>query len=90
MGDENPDDNNFEFIKFLPEGDQKTKSSRDYTGKGLAKYANNEIYEGEYVDGVTVSNLILRKEMEKANIITPMVTSTLEISSTMLSMELVN
>lgn len=34
MADENPDDNNFEFIKFLPEGDQKTKSSRDYTGKG--------------------------------------------------------
>ncbi|CAD8054128.1 unnamed protein product [Paramecium primaurelia] len=51
MADENPDDNNFEFIKFLPEGDQKTKSSRDYTGKGQAKYANNEIYEGDYVDG---------------------------------------
>lgn len=28
------------------------KSSRDYTGRGTAIYANGEIYEGEYRDGV--------------------------------------
>lgn len=28
------------------------KSSRGYTGRGKAIYANNETYDGDFVDGV--------------------------------------
>jgi radial spoke head protein 1 len=31
---------------------QKLKSSRGYTGKGLALYSNQDTYEGDFLDGV--------------------------------------
>lgn len=87
MGDENPDDIAFEFIKFKPEGEEKTKSSREYTGRGLAKYANNEIYDGEYNEGVTVILILFRDVMEKVNILMQMVINMKVILKIMLSME---
>jgi hypothetical protein len=32
------------------------KSSRDYTGKGLAVYINKDTYNGDFVDGVEYFN----------------------------------
>lgn len=32
---------------------QLTNSSREFTGKGRATYVNGDVYEGDYVDGVT-------------------------------------
>lgn len=31
-----------------------SKSSRDYTGRGYAEYANGDIYDGQFVEGVTI------------------------------------
>ena len=31
----------------------ESKSSRDFTGRGRAYYSNGDIYEGEYVEGVS-------------------------------------
>lgn len=31
---------------------QKLKSSRGYTGKGQALYANQDTYEGDFLEGV--------------------------------------
>lgn len=32
---------------------QTLTASRDYTGKGKATYPNEEVYEGDFVDGVS-------------------------------------
>lgn len=58
MADDQQEEN-FDFTQITKEGEIKCKSSRDYTGKGIAKYANNEIYDGEYIDGV---NIIVKLE----------------------------
>ncbi|KAM3137522.1 hypothetical protein pb186bvf_010312 [Paramecium bursaria] len=49
MADDQQEESNY---KFTPEGGQVGKSSRDYTGRGKALYANNEIYDGEYDNGI--------------------------------------
>lgn len=41
---------NYTLVK---ENGESSNSSRDYTGKGTATYANGEIYEGEFVEGVS-------------------------------------
>lgn len=39
-------------FQFTPEGGKPGNSSRDYTGRGLAQYPNNDQYDGYYADGV--------------------------------------
>ena len=39
------------LYKFTPEGGVQGTSSRDYTGKGYAIYANNDTYDGDYIEG---------------------------------------
>ena len=51
MAEDAEAENNY---KFTLEGGQMGKSSRDYSDRGTAIYANSEIYEGEYRDGVFI------------------------------------
>ena len=62
MAEDQEAENNY---KFTPEGGQTGKSSRDYTGRGTAVYANGEIYEGEYRDGV--SSVIENQFIQRRN-----------------------
>jgi hypothetical protein len=39
-------------FEFIPDGKEPTNTTKDYTGKGTAKYPNGEIYEGDYSEGV--------------------------------------
>jgi radial spoke head protein 1 len=39
-------------FQFTPENGKAGNSSRDYTGRGLAQYPNNDQYDGQYVDGI--------------------------------------
>ena len=34
--------------EFTPEGGQPTNSSKDYNGRGSAKYPNGDAYDGDY------------------------------------------
>lgn len=78
MADE-PEETNF---RFTPEGAPTGKSNRDYTGKGKAVYPNAEVYEGDYVEGVSYAILSIRKGMAKESTPMPIRISMREISST--------
>ena len=45
-------------FEFIPEGKDPTNTTKDYDGKGTAKYPNGEIYEGEYEKGVIYLNYL--------------------------------
>ena len=40
------------------------KSSREYTGKGQATYPNGDIYDGQFVDGVSLTHSYITTHME--------------------------
>lgn len=39
-------------FKFIPLGGKEGNSSRDYTGRGTSLYPNDDIYEGDYKNGI--------------------------------------
>ena len=43
-----------EYVLVTAQGETKN-SSVEYTGKGKATYPNGDVYEGEFVDGVSIS-----------------------------------
>lgn len=54
------DDKTYLFTNV--ETNETGPSSRDFTGKGIAKYMNEDTYEGEYTEGVTTSmSFLLQK-----------------------------
>lgn len=65
-------------FEFVPQGGEPTNTTKDYTGKGTAKYPNGEVYEGDYSEGV--SPILCSCGVAKASTPTPTPTSTTETS----------
>ena len=38
--------------ELITENGEKKTMSREYAGKGTANYPNNDIYEGDFLDGI--------------------------------------